>query len=516
MARILQIVLLLVLLSASPSAFSQSTFQKIMPGAWNTWGTCAKNSFDGNLTFCTWLHDSSSTSGRDIVLVSMDGHGDTLWTRYYGGPYDDQSFSLITTSDGGYLIAGTTNTTAASNGPWRSCLIRTNEQGDTIWTKAISGLGYALALAECDDGGFLVVGPSGMSMLRLDAQGSLTWSRFYDRHDPPDFESQIDARCVTRSTDNNYFIGGRNAGGAMFLSKVNTSGNVIWAKVSSIDGEVRQVEATADGGLILVGYLQSAIAPGWDGVIARMDSLGNTLWSKVYDTGTTNGFNSGMRTSDGAYIWIGGAERGPLDQDVHFLKTDSIGSGLFSRTFGGDVFDYGLSVVEASEAGYVIAANTTSFGSVTSMWVIRTDSTGAGDCFQDSITTVVTDVDLGWWDFQLQSFSLTYSEYSTGFSVRRGTTILPLCPVGVHEQGSSEPTVRLFPNPAHDQFTIVVGSNDNSRSEIEIFNALGQRMMASRVGSSQAIFDCSSFARGIHMVKVTTPTTTVTQRVVLE
>lgn len=514
MARILQTVLLLVLLSATPWAFSQSTFQKILPGAWNTWGTCAKNSSGGNLTFCTWVHDSSGTSGRDIVLVSMDEQGDTLWTRSYGGPFDDQSFSLIKTNTGGYLIAGTSNTTAASSGPWRSCLIRTDEQGDTLWTRTFSGLGYALALSECDDGGFLVVGMPGLCMLRFDAQGNWIWSRLYDRHTPPDFESEIESRCVTRSIENSYFVGGSNTGGAMFLSKISPTGNVIWSKATSMHGEIRQVEATPDGGLVLAGYVESQI--GWDGVLARMDSLGNTVWSKSFDTGTTNGFNSIIRSSDGTYALIGGSEADPLNHDVHFLKTDSLGNGLFSRTFGDAFTDYGLSVMESISAGYLIVARTSSPEPNTSTWVIKTDSTGAGDCFQDSVATIVSDVDLGWWDFPLESFPMTYTEYSTNFSVHLGTTILPLCPVGVYEPGPAQPTIRLFPNPAQDQFTVAATSNENSRSVIEIFNALGDRVMTGKPTSSPTNVDCSSLTRGIYLVKVTTPTTTVTQRVVLE
>ncbi len=511
--------LFLILLLGVSAAFPQSTFQKVLPGAVTTWGTCAKRSSEGNLTFCTWSSDQFSTSDRDIILISLDAQGDTLWTRSFGGPYDDQSFSLITTSDGGYLIAGTTNTTEASNGPFRACLIRTNAQGDSIWTKSFSGLAYALALTECDDGGFIVLGwqgAFGLSMLRFDDQGELMWSRYYDRHFPPDFDRQIASFCITRSSDNNYFVGGSTEGGAMFLSKMDPSGAVTWARVTSLDGEVKQVEATPNGGVILFGYLLAEVAPGWDGVLAEMDSLGNTLWSKRYDSSEIDGFNSGIRLSDSGFSMIGSTQGVDPYWDAHILKTDSTGEVVLSRTFDGGAGEVGRNIVEASDGGCFILSNSSSFGSISSMWVIKTDSTGFGDCFQDSVTTVVTDVDLGWADFQLESFSSTYMEYSTGFGVHRGTTISPLCPVGVNEQESEEPTVRLSPNPAHHQFTVAIGSTDNQKSEVETFNALGVRVMSSKVTASQIAIDGSSLPRGIYLVKVTTATKTVIQRVVLE
>ncbi|MBL0129025.1 MAG: T9SS type A sorting domain-containing protein [Flavobacteriales bacterium] len=515
MIRLAKYGLPIALLASSPWAFSQNIFQKILPGAWNTWGTCAKNSSSGDLTFCTWVHDQSATTGRDILLLSMDEQGDTLWTRAYGSPYDDQSLSLITTTDGGYLIAGITNTTGASSGPWRACVIKTNELGDTLWTKALTGLGYAMALTECDDGGFLVAGMPGLRMLRLDVQGDLVWSRLYDHQIPPDFDSQIETTCVTRSTDNNYFIGGSTIYGEIFLCKVSVSGNVIWSKIASVDGGVRQLEATTDGGLVLTGYVQSPIAPSWDGMLARMDSSGNAVWSKSFDTGTTNGFNSFTRSSDGTFALIGGTESAPLDHDAHLLKTDSTGNVMLSRTFGEAYIDYGLSVVEAASDGYLIVARTSTPGVGASTWVIKTDSTGAGDCFQDSVTTIVSDVDLGWWDLPLQSFSFTCTEYPTGFSVRRGTTILPVCPVGVYEQEQEEPPIRLHPNPAHYTFTVALAQKE-STSTIEIFNSVGDRVLIEKGTSALTAIDCASLSRGIYLVKVSSATGTATQRIVLE
>ncbi len=517
MNRILPLSLLVVLLLSPLLVFSQSTFQKLLPGSWNTWGTCAKRSSEGNLTFCTWAVDQFDSSGSDVILVSFDDQGDTLWTRSYGGPYDEQSFSLLTTGDGGYLITGTTNTTEASNGPFRGFLIKTDEQGDTIWTRAFSGLSQPLALTECYGGGFVVLGwqgPYGMSMLRIDTQGDLIWSRYYDRQTPPDFESEIASTCIVQSTDSSYFVGGIHSGG-MFFSKVDPSGMVLWAKVTSMGGEVRQMEATPNGGLALFGYLPSETGIGWDGVLIEMDSSGNTLWSKGYDSSEIDGFTSGIRTSDNGFSMIGSTQGVDPYWDVHLLKTDSAGEVLLSRTFDGGASDVGRGIVEADDGGSFILGNTYSFGSGPSMWLIKTDSSGSGDCYQDTVTIVVSDVELDWIDFQLQPFSSTNTEYSTAFGVRSGATILPLCPVRVDDWDAEEHVVQVSPNPANDQFTVLFAS-DRTGSEIEVFNLLGERVYGRRALQPATTIDCSSLSRGIYLVRVSTATSVVFQKVVLE
>ena len=177
--------------------------------------------------------------------------------------------------------------------------------------------------------------------------------------------------------------------------------------------------------------------------------------------------------------------------------------------------DIGQDVVEADDGGYFIVGYTKSFGYDTSMYAMKINLTDDGACYQNNISTIVTDVNLVWQDIELESFSSLLIEHSGACSVGRGATVLPLCPVGVDEVMPDKSNVQVFPNPATARITITLPSN-STRSELEVFNALGERMMASRVRSSQTMIDCSSFARGIYLVKVTTSTTTVTQRVVLE
>ena len=78
------------------------------------------------------IGDKGSLSA-DVYLIKTKANGDTLWTRTFGGFYDDMGFSIAQTYDNGFIISGQTN--ASQNGFLEIYLIRTNANGDTLWTK---------------------------------------------------------------------------------------------------------------------------------------------------------------------------------------------------------------------------------------------------------------------------------------------------------------------------------------------------------------------------------------------
>jgi len=84
--------------------------------------------------------------------------GDTLWTRTYGGLKTDVGYAVQQTSDGGYIIAGYTN--SFGTGDWDIYLIRTDKEGDTLWTKTYGGIGsdMGFSVQQTSDGGYIITG----------------------------------------------------------------------------------------------------------------------------------------------------------------------------------------------------------------------------------------------------------------------------------------------------------------------------------------------------------------------
>ncbi len=102
--------------------------------------------------------ESFGAGARDVYLVKTDSSGDTLWTRTYGGSGYDEGFSVRQTSDGGYIIAGGTNSFGGDYSDL--CLLKTASSGDTLWTRTYGGSNFdkAYSVQQTSDGGYIIAG----------------------------------------------------------------------------------------------------------------------------------------------------------------------------------------------------------------------------------------------------------------------------------------------------------------------------------------------------------------------
>ena len=113
------------------------------------------------------------------------------------------------------------------------------------------------------------------------------------------------------------------------------------------------VQQTSDGGYILVGFTQSFGAGRKDVYIVKTDSLGNTLWTRVYGGELWDEGRHVEQTEDGGYIIVGGTySYGAGDCDVWLLKTDSLGDTIRTRTYGDWDHDQGMCVRQTPNGGY--------------------------------------------------------------------------------------------------------------------------------------------------------------------
>ena len=105
--------------------------------------------------------ESFGAGERDVYLVKTDSSGDTLWTRTYGGSYQDQGFSLQQTSDGGYIIAGVTRSFGA--GGYDVYFVKTDSSADTLWTRTYGGSDddRGRSVQQTSDGGYVIAGYTG-------------------------------------------------------------------------------------------------------------------------------------------------------------------------------------------------------------------------------------------------------------------------------------------------------------------------------------------------------------------
>jgi hypothetical protein len=213
-----------------------------------------------------------------MYLVKTDEFGDTLWTRTYGGDSSDIANSMALTSDGGFVLAGYTN--SSGEGGLDVYLVRTDSVGDTLWTRTYGGAGSDLA------------------------------------------------RSVVQATDGGFIVGGRTTSSecgswAMYILRLDHSGDTLWTRTFGCTPTNMRttVEEAHAGGVVFSGTAGS----GWDRhfIIIKTNSMGDSLWTSAFGAGTEN--YSMAKTSDGGYIFTGVSASYPGDGRLILIKTDDHG-----------------------------------------------------------------------------------------------------------------------------------------------------------------------------------------------
>ena len=332
---------------------------------------------------------SYGAGSEDVYLIKTDASGNEQWSQTFGGIFSDYGESVQQTTDGGYIIAG--RTYSYGSGSTDVYLIKTDAYGNEIWSKTFGGISsdYSRSVQQTYDGGFIIagltysygysIGYSDVYLIKTDANGNETWTKTYGGY-YDDFGFNLQ-----QTYDGGFIIAGKTYSyGAfsenVYLIKTDALGNQIWSKTFNGNGYGygRSVRQTTDGGYIIIGKTYAISEYYSDIYLVKTDVNGNETWSQTYGGMFDDVGFSVQQTSDFGYIITGKSSiYGNFYYDVCLIKTDALGNQQWSKTFGGSSDDWGYSVRQTSDGGYIIAGWTSSYGAGSSdVWLIKTDSQG--------------------------------------------------------------------------------------------------------------------------------------------
>jgi|GEM_PF-250378 len=352
------------------------TFHRVYGGLLQDWGSDVMQTDDGGYAICgaTWSFANWHLYS-DTYVIKTDSLGQLVWHRAYGGALRDSGAALCPTANSGYLIVGHTESFGQAYPGYPDVyVVNIDSIGDTVWTRTYGGAGYDMAygVEQTHDGGYVIAGcesPSesglpNLLLLKIDSLGDVSWSATYGG------DSHEQGFSIQQTSDLGYIVVGTSASyGAgdtdVYLLKTDSLGDTLWTRTygGAYSDAGYSVEQTPDLGYIVAGYTTSS--PGYRCVyLVKTDSLGGRQWDRAYVGSWDNRAYSVHRTSDGGYILAGHTYvyGGPHCMEAYLIKTDSLGDTLWTRTFGGAHYDFGKSVEQTRDGGYVVVGRTSSFG----------------------------------------------------------------------------------------------------------------------------------------------------------
>jgi hypothetical protein len=420
------------------------------------------------------------------------------------------------TIDGGYIINGLIYPPTSDS---QLSLIKTNQFGDTTWSKAIGGIeGFYTgnAVQQTTDSGYIATGmyrAGGVYLVKTNSLGDTLWTKHYAVG-----SIGTQGNSIQQTTDEGYIIAGTIAesNNKMYVLKTDALGDTLWTKIygGANSDEAYFVRQTTDGGYIIAGETWSFGAGSTDAYLIKTNALGDTVWTKTYGTTNGDGAREVRQTTDGGYI-ICGYSNG----DMKIIKTNSIGTQLWQRTVGGISADFANSIKQTNDGGYIVTGRIQRFDSGNGIWLdeahlIKLNSNGTvkwnknfGNIGKEGFSVQQT-TDKG--------YIITGTSYQI-FLIKTDSMGV-LSTTGFSNNTMQKNEMLIYPNPSKDKCYIEFSDKNIGQVQLKIFNENGQEVWNKKTENNfqETTVDISKLAEGLYFIIATTDEQKIyTQKIII-
>ena len=332
------------------------------------------------------------------ISDGADPGGD--WT--FGGDGYDEPYCVLCTSDGGFLVAGHSDSNISGEKTQANIayedfwIVKLTKHGTRQWDHTYGGSRHdeARTAFQLTDGGYGIIGDSDSSdgdntepsrggrdywLLKVDGNGNKLWDH---RYGGPDADL---CRCAIQTADGGFLLAGASWSGIggdksessrgywdYWAVKVDSNGTKQWDRRygGSAEDEPAAAIQTADGGYLLVGFSRSGASgdksePGKgleDYWVVKLDSNGTKQWDRTIGGQGNDVAVAAIQTTDGGFLIAGnsnssaeGDKTEPTrgQTDYWLVKLGPTGILLWDRAYGGDRGDYAATLIATSDGGYL-------------------------------------------------------------------------------------------------------------------------------------------------------------------
>jgi len=359
------LLMISTILSAQTLA-PDTTWTQMYSGGLYDWAWQVQQTTDGGYIMVGDT-ESAGAGSFDIGVIKTDENGVTVWAKTYGGLSEDRGQSIQLTTDGGYIIAGTT--LSYGNGWYDIWLIKIDSEGNELWSKTFGGTSWdwGYYVEQTTDGGYIITGckdPGIYSiwdiyLIKTDSEGNTLWTKTFGG------DSYDVGHCVKQTSDGGYIITGYTysygAGSSdMWLIKTDGNGNLEWDNTFG-DTEPEHGYSVIQSGdeYVVTGYTKSYGEGDYDVWLVKTDNEGNEIWNKTYGGPEDDRSFAIQYTSDDNFVVAGFTDSfGAGNYDMWLLKIDNAGDTLWTKTIGDDNLNRARSVVQTTDGGYILAGDT--------------------------------------------------------------------------------------------------------------------------------------------------------------
>ena len=287
---------------------------------------------DNSGNVCVTGLSENQTGTYDIITVKYNTNGDSLWVKRYNGASStamDQPVAMFVDPDDNIYVSGYT----FGSTPMVFVTIKYSPQGDSLWVAKYPSGGTNLPRdIIVDDNGNVYVYGRGTTILKYGPEGNLLWNRTYSLE-----AAETNKVLCSDNSGSIYFAAKKSTAtfGDFAVVKINSSGDTLWSRVYNGLGNLQTNHDDPaalcmdnSGNIFLTGQVYNLSSYFFSTI--KYNSSGNFQWERVYSNPQNGEGGNAVLTDNTGNVYVTGGSN-----DFTTFKYNSAGDSLWTMSYNG-------------------------------------------------------------------------------------------------------------------------------------------------------------------------------------